>query len=317
MLTIAHMEAPIPIVVLGGYLGAGKTTLLNELLADSGQRIGVVVNDFGELGIDAALLADAADDGLIDLPNGCVCCTLGTELGVALESLAARRPRLDRIVIEASGVADPAALAAWGTVPGFSPGGVFVLAAADSIRRLAADRYVGGEVERQLSAADVIIVTKRDLVVDERFDEVVRWLGARGVPVIERPTSMSELVVGADPHRPRTPTAASVHGTDYVRWSWAAEHEATPTEAGVRLFVEALPDSALRAKGIVSASHESGASRLIEIQVVGRTRALAASDREDGASSRSDEGIVVIGVEGQLDVGELDRLARRHLAPRA
>jgi len=307
------MEVPIPVVVLGGYLGAGKTTLLNELLADSGQRIGVVVNDFGELGIDASLLADAADDGLIDLPNGCVCCTLGTELGVALDALATRSPRLDQIVIEASGVADPSALAAWGTVPGFSPGGVFVLAAADSIRRLAADRYVGGEVARQLEAADVIVVTKRDLVDDQRLGDVTRWLAGRGVPVIERPTSMSELVLGAEPHRSRTVAPAAAHGLEYVRWSWSPQPGLTPSEAGVRSFVEALPDSVLRGKGVVNASDDSGQSTLMEIQVVGRSQRLAVRDGVDGSSALPGQGIIVIGIESRLDTDALDEFATQFL----
>ena len=78
----------IPLTVLGGYLGAGKTTVLNRLLTNpGGRRIGVVVNDFGSVGIDAEWLARTRDDGVVNLPNGCACCTLGDDLHQALGRL--------------------------------------------------------------------------------------------------------------------------------------------------------------------------------------------------------------------------------------
>ena len=135
--------------------------------------------------IDAALLRSAAaarrrgSDGavpVVNLANGCVCCTLGDDLRATLEMLRSVEPPLDHIVIEASGVADPATAAAWGTVPGFAPGGVIVLAAADSVMRSARDRYVGSEVVRQLAGADLVLVTKTDLVDDQRRSEVIAWI---------------------------------------------------------------------------------------------------------------------------------------------
>ena len=309
------MEGPIPIVVLGGYLGSGKTTLLNELLSDSPSRTGVIVNDFGELGVDAELLGDASDDGLIDLPNGCVCCALGTELGSSLEALAERQPRLNQIVIEASGVADPAALAAWGTVPGFSSGGVFVLAAADSIGRLIADRYVGREVERQLDAADVIVLTKTDLVDGEQLRDVRNSLARRNAPVIDRPASISELVLASVPCRRSPPTSSGTHQVEYDRWSWRPDSSLPPTGDELNMFVHELPSSVLRAKGVVTVA--SGAMmQICLVQVVGASRVVTQLGPRDDNAADFVEGLVAVGVRGHLDSDRLDQLASRYLSPR-
>ncbi|MCB1346878.1 MAG: GTP-binding protein, partial [Rhodobacteraceae bacterium] len=104
-------ESPLPVTLLGGYLGAGKTTLVNHLLRHAeGQRLAVLVNDFGDLPIDADLI-EARDEDLMTLAGGCVCCTVGDDLGETLRALCARDPRPDQLLIETSGVALPGALA--------------------------------------------------------------------------------------------------------------------------------------------------------------------------------------------------------------
>ncbi len=170
---------PIPLTVIGGYLGAGKTTLVNHLLRHpGGRRIGAVVNDFGSLAIDADLLADAASHGLVSLPNGCVCCTVGAGLHEALEAMVSAATPPDHIVIEVSGVADPAVVAAWGTVPPYESSGVIVLADATSILERSRDRYVGDEVRRQVVGADLVVVTKSDACDERRLSQVDEWVAA-------------------------------------------------------------------------------------------------------------------------------------------
>ena len=177
----------LPATVIGGYLGAGKTTLINHLLRHAnGRRLAVLVNEFGELAIDEDLI-EVEDDNLISISGGCICCSFGDNLISTVTKLASLNPRPDHIVIEASGVAIPASIAAnLSLLPGIALNGVIVVADCSSVEKAAANDYVGDTIFRQLQSSDLVIATKSDLCSQEDVAQVCDWLArvAKGVRVV-------------------------------------------------------------------------------------------------------------------------------------
>ncbi|SAK66220.1 cobalamin synthesis protein P47K [Caballeronia temeraria] len=163
------MMTPIPLVVIGGYLGAGKTTMINALLTNTdGRRVTVLVNDFGSINIDAALIRERTDD-VIGLENGCVCCSIGGKLMETLIEIGARDVRPDLLVIEASGVSDPVRIAQVGMLDrAFRLQGIVVAVDAENIEETLADAYIGDIALRQIEGATSIVLTKTDLLGSER-----------------------------------------------------------------------------------------------------------------------------------------------------
>ncbi|MDF2366225.1 GTP-binding protein [Sneathiella sp.] len=202
------MNGRIPIILMSGYLGAGKTTLINHLLAaDHGRRIAVLVNDFGAINIDAALISDQTEN-TISLTNGCVCCSITDDLGTVLDALTTREAPPDLVVLEASGVAEPARLACHaGNWPGFELDAIITLLDAETVQIRAGNKFVGQLVKSQIEAADLLILTKTDLVSHETRKELTGWLERRapGVSVImtEAGNVAPELIIGL-PERTRS-----------------------------------------------------------------------------------------------------------------
>lgn len=246
------MTAPIPVTVVGGYLGSGKTTLLNQVLRKAaGRRIALLVNDFGEIGIDGDLIA-AADGDTLMLTNGCVCCAIGSDLMTALWSVRDRVDPPDQVIIEASGIADPAPIAHHALTPGFDLDGIVVLIDAETVRRRERHPIVGRTIRRQLAAADVLVLNKIDLVAAEQLDDLDAWLAraAPGVPVLharEGDVPLAALVGWERTTRPDV-TAAD-HGHEYVAVSVTLERPVS--QARLETFLDRLPGQVLRVKGIV------------------------------------------------------------------
>ncbi len=167
-------STPIPVTVVTGFLGAGKTSLVNRLVAGraGAERIGVVVNEAGEIGLDGELLGDVSDD-VVEIADGCVCCTSQGELLEAITRLHRAAGRLDRIIVETSGLADPGpvvdALASITHVMRLDTI-VTVLDAAHALDQL--DRLRSPEALRQAQIATHVVVSKIDLVDAAAVDAV-------------------------------------------------------------------------------------------------------------------------------------------------
>ncbi|THF67279.1 GTP-binding protein [Pseudothauera nasutitermitis] len=268
------MASPCPVTILGGYLGAGKTTLINRLLRQADRRrLAIIVNDFGEIAIDADLI-EARTRDTISIAGGCVCCAFGNDLLDTLRTLRDAAEPFDHVLIETSGVALPRnLLATVSLAPGFQVAGIVVLADADGIRRLAGDAYVGDTVRAQLDAADLVLLSKCDLPGAEALDEVEQWLGARVRAPILRTSAGDvppEVLLGeheraSDP-APRQGAWRPFAHAD-ARYGSAALQIDGPLDAQrLGAALAQLPVALLRAKGLVADA--SGA--LHAVQVVGR-----------------------------------------------
>ncbi len=266
----------IPVLVVSGFLGSGKTTLVRGLLADaqaSGERLAVVVNDFGALGIDRALLG-AGDARTVELAGGCVCCELSEELVDTLEAIR-RDVAPDRIVIEASGLALPyeTQLSLW-RPPVSEWAGDDMAVVLVNAEQLAELRDLDGLFEQQVTAADLLVLNQVDRV--ERVElpalearlraiepevPIVRAVQARVDPALLRPI---EAVSKSRDAAVRAPHDHALHEV------FRADTIAIERGVGASALIERLRDlGAVRAKGFVETDEGvrlvQGVGRRIEL----------------------------------------------------
>ena len=166
--------AQVPVTVLTGYLGAGKTTLLNRILSEQhGKKYAVIVNEFGELGVDNDLVVNA-DEEVFEMNNGCICCTVRGDLIRIIEGLMKRKDKFDGILVETTGLADPGPVAQ----TFFTDDDVKAKTRLDAIVTVIDAKHFfgqleqGSEAEQQVAFADVILLNKTDLVSEDELRKV-------------------------------------------------------------------------------------------------------------------------------------------------
>ncbi|KPP87411.1 MAG: putative GTPases (G3E family) [Rhodobacteraceae bacterium HLUCCO07] len=238
----------LPLTVVGGYLGAGKTTLINRLLReDHGLRLMVMVNDFGSVNIDAELLKSVGED-TIELTNGCVCCTMGADLFMALGDVLDRVPRPDHLVIEASGIADPKKIAdAARAEPEMEYGGIALVVDAGNFAVLAADAQIGAQIRGQVGVADLLLVSKCGAEVPGALAMQLATMSPAPTVALDGLEAVAPLLLGGIEPGTGRGTGAD-HGA-YVTWGHDSD-EVMDHEA-LRARLEAAPAGLYRVKGFM------------------------------------------------------------------
>ncbi|CAN5625986.1 GTP-binding protein [soil metagenome] len=271
----------VPITFVGGYLGAGKTTAINEVLAHAHRPIAVIVNDVGSIDIDASLVRRRHGD-TIEVADGCVCCTSIDGLGAAFDQIRARATPPDHVIVELSGVAEPDRMLPWGRSAGFLLDGVVVVVAADQLVPGALPDWVHLQLTSQIASADLLVLTKTDLVHDAGADARRRLaeiaphspVFTGGRDTVEQGAVGRFLALGG--RHPGGPAAVSrstlfdAHEVDLVE----VPGPVTRDELDVWLLEMPSPPGRriVRAKGIVDTADDG----LVLVQVVGDRREITA-----------------------------------------
>jgi G3E family GTPase len=313
--TAEQTSAQTPVTVLTGFLGAGKTTLVNRILSEEhGLRIAVLVNDFGELDVDSELIVGVAAQK-VSLANGCVCCEVRDDLLAAIDAVLVSEAGIDAIMLEASGVAEPLAIARTFVDAAYQRrlrlDGIIAVVDAEQLPAQVADPATSDLVYGQIGCSDLVLLNKIDLADGERVAEVrdfvtERLASVRMIETVQADVPLSVLL------GPRPQGEVSVedqldldhhHRHGFVSWVYRREHPFV--ERSLVQCIAELPASVYRIKGFV---HTTGhPQHRVLVQAVGMRGEVAPFD-EWGAQDPVSALVIIAGrtvdravVDGALD----------------
>ena len=258
-----------PFTVIGGFLGAGKTTLLNHILrTSSGTRFAVLVNDFGDINIDAGLI-ESHDGKTLALSNGCICCSLANGFINTMIELMRTPERFDHVVVEASGVSEPERIMDFARLDrDLVPDGTIVLVDAPNFADRFSDPKLKDILTKQIRAADLLVINKTDLTTSagtDALEETLRSLAGDTPQIAVRDAAIPlalALGVGMEPDtNHKNQTAMSGHSAEHAAHrhddadklfhtvTLAFEHPLDRTE--FEKYAASLPRHVLRGKGTI------------------------------------------------------------------